>query len=205
MGDLQELRRGRRELVYFGVGLRGGTGWLGRRDFSMSRSGWQGGDDPERLAGDRLRRVPGRNSRQPGKYVPLRSLGTSARPYRPASPTPVRKPLRWLGRAGVRSPSPAPRRPLTSSAISRSATKPIISRSGSMSEPFSSSSQRAILSVVIVVSSPVWSKFGKTDITQTHASPDSLKVTRRAVLRQLSYTTSRDTNFKTSRAMVTSG
>lgn len=52
-------------------------------------------------------------------------------------PTPVAKPLRWCVRARVRSRWPAPHRPSTSDAIDRSATKPIIWRNRSASEPFS--------------------------------------------------------------------
>jgi hypothetical protein len=60
--------------------------------------------------------------------------------------------------------------------------------------------------VVIVVSFPVWSKFGKPTlpelhgdrlIAQTRAYARLVAVARRAALSQLSYTTSRDTNLIT--------
>jgi hypothetical protein len=58
--------------------------------------------------------------------------------------------LRWLIRLSLRSPGAAPVRSATSNSISRSAAKPIISRSSSASEDFSSSPRKAIVSSVIV-------------------------------------------------------
>lgn len=60
-----------------------------------------------------------------------------------------RYPLLWLRRLSVCSPCPAAHRPSISSSIRRFTAKPIISRRNVASEPFSSSSRRAILSSVI--------------------------------------------------------
>src|SRR3979490_1998516 len=62
-----------------------------------------------------------------------------------------REPLRWLRRSALGPPCPAPHRASLSNSIRRCAAKPIISRRNVVSEPFSRSVRRAILSSVIVV------------------------------------------------------
>jgi len=64
--------------------------------------------------------------------------------------------LRLTSRSGLFSPQAAPVRPPTSSSISRSAAKPIISRSRSASAVFSTRPRRVIISSVIVVSGSGW-------------------------------------------------
>jgi hypothetical protein len=92
-----------------------------------------------------------RGSRKPGKYEPFLSFGmrSSAVPAR-VSQTRSRWPLRWTSRSALFSPQAAPVTPPTSSSISRSAAKPIISRSRSASGAFSTRLRSVIISSVIV-------------------------------------------------------
>src|SRR3981189_670407 len=62
-----------------------------------------------------------------------------------------REAVRLFRRSALRSPCPAPHRASLSNSIRRCAAKPIISRRNVVSEPFSRSVRRAILSSVIVV------------------------------------------------------
>jgi hypothetical protein len=111
--------------------------------------------------------------------------------------------LRWTSRSALFSPQAAPVSPPTSSSISRSATKPIISRSRSASGAFFTRLRSVIISSVIV-GSPIRLAFANPTITEdpamTTASPPAcqrVNPRRQPATLMSSYTITGDTILPT--------